>query len=81
MKNYFFLGLLSISIFPSCKKDRVCICTITNISAGITVTSTNTITYKKISKSAAEDVCSRYSDSNVGSNGNNESYTSGCELK
>lgn len=56
MKKLSILAIAALAMgFASCKKDRVCTCTIT--STGSSTSSTNVTTMTKVSKGTAKKAC------------------------
>jgi hypothetical protein len=83
MKNIFFvLSVVAIG-FTSCKKDRVCECTITSNApavSGYTYTDKTETTMTKVSKGSAKAGCVSKEVTPQGS-GTNYTTTYDCKLK
>ncbi len=62
-KVILFVAVVSAFSFASCKKDRVCTCTVTSTYGGMTSTSTDITTYTQSKKSAAMSHCLSRSES------------------
>lgn len=86
MKKILLIAAVAGLAFASCKKERKCECTQTTTSSGGTVTvyPTETVTFKKIKKGEAKDMCASYTSETTyvspvaGSGGKSEWK---CELK
>lgn len=82
MKKITFLAVAALAIsFASCKKERVCECTVTSTNGSVTTTSTETITYTKIAKSDAKFACQKRSNTSTPSSGAVNTSTWDCKLK
>ncbi len=77
MKKIILVVAIAGLAMASCKKDRICSCTTTSsFTVGGSYTSTNDVTYNKVTKGTAKSACisRKASDSN-------SSYSSVCALK
>jgi len=69
-KIFLLLSVVALSSLTSCKKDRVCTCTITSTapsSSGYSYTDTKETTMTKISKGSAKRACVKSTTTNAGS--------------
>jgi len=83
MKKITLLAVACVAIsLASCKKDRTCTCTSTQTPvSGASITSTDEITVKKVTKGQAKDgVCSGYSYQTTAPVSGTKFETT-CELK
>ncbi len=83
-KNVFFLGIVCLCVLCSCKKDYVCICTVSGAQPGTGPECSyydrvETLTYTKKKKEDAEKSCANSNRPLVGSGCSYESTT--CKLQ
>ncbi len=80
MKKIILVVAIAGLAMASCKKDRICSCTTTSTfnsgNSSVSTTSTNNVTFNKVTKETAKSACisRKASDSNG-------SYSSVCALK
>lgn len=77
--NLFLISAIAVTLLSSCRKERVCECTVTSaptISTLNTSTYTNINTYKKTTRKEIKTLCRSYTQVNP-------SYTStyDCKIK
>jgi hypothetical protein len=67
-KVILFAAVVSAISFASCKKERDCACTTTTNYGGASTTSSQTITYKDVTKKQAKTLCASWTTTDT-SNG------------
>jgi hypothetical protein len=82
-KTIVLITCLTAFSFISCKKDRMCECTrtYTSTSGATTTYPAETITYRKIKKSDAKDLCQKRTEVYVNSDGKTSTNVLDCKLK
>lgn len=77
--NFFLIAVITVALFSSCRKERVCECNVTIVPNNpnyLTSTYTNTNTYKKTTKKEIKTICRSYTQVNGGS-----TSTYDCKIK